>query len=155
MLKDPDDLEVQVLARSFSPLELVAGPLQLFGVLIWLGTTRFMTEEAAVIVSAVGIGDGIAPWIGMRYGRHVYRMPFSNDKKTMEGSVCGVFLGTIAGSYFYSYVFGIAFLPLRMFLAYGAIAAVVEASSPGNMDNLFMALVLHLSIDRVQNWLPS
>lgn len=69
---------------------LLFGPLQLSLLMVWLGLTKFMTEEAAILLAAVGIGDGIAPLIGNRYGRHVYRMPFSNNK-TMEGSVCGVF----------------------------------------------------------------
>jgi CDP-diglyceride synthetase len=152
--KDPDDEEVQMMSRSSSPSELLLGPFQLCLVLIWLGFTQFMGEEAALILAAIGIGDGVSPWIGVHYGRHVHRMPFSMPK-TMEGSVCGVFLGTIAGSYAYMYMLGMPLLPLRIVLAVSAIAAVVEGTAPANMDNLILPLVMHLSVDRVKAWLPA
>ena len=104
-------------------------------------------------MAAIGVGDGIAPWIGGQYGRHIYRMPLSRNR-TMEGSVVGVFLGTIAASYFYFYVLGLEWWPLRMFLAYAAIAAVTEGTSPGNLDNLLVPIVLHFSMDKVRMWLP-
>lgn len=113
-----------------------------------------MQEETAIIVAALGVGDGISPWIGAHYGRHVYRMPFSRPK-TMEGSVCGVFLGTIGGSYTYLYLLDMPFLPLRIILAVSAIAAIVEGTTPANMDNLMVPLLLHVSIDRVKMWLPA
>ena len=153
-VQDPDDEEVQILSRSSSPSELLFGPLQLCIVLVWLGLTQFMQEESAIVVAALGVGDGISPWIGTHYGRHVYRMPFSMPK-TMEGSVCGVFLGTIGGTYTYLYLLDMPFLPLRIILAVSAIAAVVEGTTPANMDNLMMPLILHLSIDRVKMWLPA
>ena len=109
----------------------------------WYGLDlrEFMSEEAAILLAAVGIGDGIAPMIGSRYGRHVYRMPFSNSK-TMEGSVCGVFLGTIAAYYLFTYLLGMdEWRPLRIVLAFGGIAAVVEGTSPANMDNIMVPLL--------------
>ena len=48
---------------------------------------------------------------------------------------------------------GIPLIPLRMGLTYGAIAAVVEGTAPGNIDNLLCFVVIHFSIDRVQNLL--
>ena len=149
-MRDPDDEDVMIMSRTSAPSGLLFGPLFLTLVMIWLGLTEFMTEEAAILLAAVGIGDGIAPLIGVRYGRHHYRMPFSNTK-TMEGSVCGVFLGTVAGCYLYPYLLGIELRPLRTVLAFGGIAAVVEGTSPGNMDNLVIPLVMHFSIDIVGN----
>lgn len=73
----------------------------------------------------------------------------------MEGSIVGVFLGTIIGCYFYSYMMGMELLPLRMILAYSAIAAVAEATSPANMDNLVVPMLLHFSIGRVQMLIPA
>ncbi len=129
------------------------GPLQYTAIMVWLGLSRFMTEEAAIVAAALGIGDGLAPMIGSRYGRHVYRMPFSN-LKTMEGSVVGVFLGTVAGGYLYLYMMGLSLLPLRTLLSYGTIAAVVEATAPGSMDNVIVTVVIHFSMDRIPKWLP-
>jgi dolichol kinase len=152
ILKDPEDVEVQSLARS-SPSELLFGPLQMALLMVWLGMARFGTDEAALVAAAVGIGDGLAPLVGESFGRHVYHMPLAS-RKTMEGSVVGVFLGTVVASYVYLYLLGVPGLPLRMVLMYGGIAAVVEGTSPGHMDNLTVALALHFSMDHILEWLP-
>lgn len=73
----------------------------------------------------------------------------------MEGSVVGVFLGTVAGCYFYSYMMGMQLLPLRLILAYSGLAAVVEGTSPGNLDNLVVPMVLHFGIEKVEMLLPA
>lgn len=112
-----------------------------------------MTQEAAILAAAIGVGDGIAPFVGNLYGRHQYQMPLSN-KKTMEGSVVGMFLGTVAACYVYIYMMGIEIPPLRSVLVYGILAAVVEGSSPGNFDNISTALVMHFSLDKVNEWIP-
>jgi phytol kinase len=151
-LRDPTDLEVQNLSLSSSPSELLLGPLFLAAVLLWLTLYQFMTEEAA-IVAAVSFGDALAPLIGSRWGRHLYSVPLSK-LKTMEGSVVGVFLGTIAASYFYMFMMGMPLLPLRIILAYSGIAAVAEGTSPGNCDNIVMCVVIHFSIPRVRQLLP-
>jgi len=154
LVRDPDDEDVMVMSRTSSPSGLLFGPLQLTILMVWLGLTKFKSEEAAILLAAAGIGDGVAPLIGNRYGRHVYRMPFSNNK-TMEGSVCGVFLGTIAGYYLYSYFLGMMeeWRPLRIVLAFGGIAAVVEGTSPGNMDNILVPVIMHFSMERIDEWL--
>ena len=152
-MRDPDDEDVHIMSRTSAPSGLLFGPLQLTLLMVWLGLTKFMTEEAAILLAAVGIGDGIAPLIGARHGRHVYRMPFSNNK-TMEGSVCGVFLGTVAGCYLYPYLLGMdEWRPLRIVLAFGGIAAFIEGTSPANVDNIMVPLVMHFSIDRINEWL--
>ncbi|CAB9507558.1 ADP-ribosylglycohydrolase [Seminavis robusta] len=152
-LNDPEDMDVQNLSRSSSPSELLFGPLQLCCVMIWLGLYQFMTQEAAILAAAIGVGDGLAPMIGSRYGRHFYHMPFSG-RKTMEGSIVGVFLGTSIACYLYAYMMGIPIPPLRYVLVYGFVAAVVEGTSPGNFDNMSTALVMHFSLDKVHEWLP-
>ena len=152
-LNDPDDIDVMNLSRSSSPSELLFGPLQLCCLMIWLGLHQFMTQEAAILAAAIGIGDGLAPIIGTPYGRHVYHLPLSNQK-TMEGSVVGVFLGTVTACYLYLSMMGIELPPLRCVLVYGTVAAVVEGSSPGNFDNLVTAVVMHFSMDKVKEWVP-
>ena len=122
--------------------------------MVWLGLYKFMTVEAAIIIAAVGVGDGVAPLIGSRYGRHMFQLPWTS-LKTMEGTVVGVFLGTIAGMYTYMFMMGIPFIPLRMVLAYAAIGGVAEATSLSSFDNIVIPVVLHLSIDRVPELLPA
>jgi len=112
-----------------------------------------MTQEAAILAAAVGIGDGLAPLIGTQYGRHTYCMPLSN-RKTMEGSVVGVFLGTVAACYVFMTAMGLEIPPLRCVLVYGILAAMVEGSSPGNFDNVSVAIVMHLSMDEIKKWIP-
>lgn len=153
IIRDSNDLDVQNFSLSSSPNDLLFGPLLVSGTYVWLGLYQFMTVEAA-IVAAVGLGDELAPLIGTKYGRHIFQMPLGNPK-TMEGSVVGVFLGTVIGCYFYLYMMGIPVLPLRMILSYAAIAAVAEGTSPGNLDNVIIPLVVHFSLERVQTWLPS
>ena len=152
--KDPDDVDVQNLSRSSSPSDLLFGPLQLCTIMIYCGLYQFMTQEAAILTAAVGVGDGLAPMIGNLYGRHQYQMPLAN-KKTMEGSIVGVFLGTVAASYVYISMMGIHPIPpLRCVLVYGIVAAIVEGSSPGNFDNLSTALIIHFSLDTIDEWVP-
>jgi dolichol kinase len=121
--------------------------------MIWLGLYQFMTQEAAILTAAIGIGDGLAPMIGLKYGRHFYHMPLSN-KKTMEGSVVGVFLGTVAACYLYLSMMGLEIPPLRCILVYGFLAAVVEGSAPGNFDNVITPVIMHFSMEKVQQMLP-
>ena len=142
------------MSRSSSPSELLFGPLYFCGILIWLGLYSFQTQRAAIIGAAIGIGDALAPWLGHQFGRHSYQVPLA-ARKTMEGSLCGVFLGTVCGSYLFLYVMGLELLPLRIVLVYGVLAAVVEGTSLKGMDNVVMAVVLHLSMEKVQEWMPA
>ena len=153
ILRDPNDADVQNISVSSSPHDLLFGPAWSAAVMFWIGIHFFMTEEAAV-VAAMSLGDGIAPLIGSRYGRHIVHLPLAKPK-TMEGSVVGVFLGTVAGCYFYLYMMGITILPLRRVLAYAAIAAVAEATAPGHLDNVVAPVVLHFSMKQVHQLIPA
>jgi hypothetical protein len=82
-------------------------------------------------------------------------MPFFSSQKTMEGSLCGVFLGTCSSVYFFLYCFAQPFLPLRVVLIYAGLAAVVEGSAPAGLDNLAVPLILILSKDRVRSFLDT
>lgn len=149
--KDPSDAEVQLLSKSSSPTELLFGPVQICLVCFILGLCRFMEVEAAILYSMM-IGDATAPITGQLFGRHTYNLPLCGPR-TMEGSVCGVFLGTISASYFYLYVLGLDLVPLRYLLTYALVGALVEGSSPQNVDNLSVPLVFHFSMGRVETLL--
>lgn len=153
--KNAEDIEVQILSpRSSMPSDLLFGPTQFSIVMIYVGLYQFMTIEGIVIISSIGIGDSIAPIIGKWFARHFYTINPLGSTKTMEGSIFGVFLGTVTSIYVFLYILRIPLLPLRIILSYSAIAAMVEATSPSNMDNLLIPLVIHFSMDRVQQWLP-
>ena len=152
LVRDATDADVQNMSLSGSPSDLLLGPLLSTGVFVWLTLYQFMTEEAAII-AATSFGDGCAPLVGSMYGRHFYSTPVSRVK-TVEGSVVGVFLGTVTACYFNLYAMGLPMLPLRIVLAYGGIAAVAEGTAPGNLDNLVIPLVLHFGMETVQELLP-
>eukprot|EP00978_Attheya_sp_CCMP212_P030565 scaffold112755_cov63-Attheya_sp.AAC.1 len=149
ILRDANDEDVRTMSRSSSPSELLYGPLQFTIIMNWLGLFHFMSEEAAIIMAALGFGDGIAPLIGKYCGKHSYRMPLSS-KKTLEGSIGGVFLGTIGGAYFFSYMLGIPVLPLQVILTLATIAMVVEGTSFNNCDNILLPVAMLYSLKYVK-----
>jgi len=144
ILADPNDIDVKTMSRSSSPSELLYGPLQFVIVMMWLGTSKFMTMEGAILMAALGIGDGIAPLIGKHYGRIRYRFPFSSEK-TVEGSF-GVFLGTVGGCYFYLYMLGLPMLSYRNVLMCGFLTTITEAIAPKNYDNVLLPIVLNFAL---------
>jgi dolichol kinase len=150
ILRDANDEDVRTMSRSSSPSELLYGPLQFTIVMNWLGLFHFMSEEAAIIMAALGMGDGIAPLVGKYYGKHWYRMPLSS-KKTLEGSIGGVFLGTIGGVYFFSYMLGIPVLTLQAILTLATIAMVVEGTSFNNCDNILLPVAMLYSLKYVKD----
>jgi dolichol kinase len=113
-----------------------------------------MKMDSAIILAAVGIGDTIAPWIGATFGRHTYRMPLGS-LKTMEGSVCGVFMGTILGSYMNIWLLDLSLLPLRILISYATVAAVAEALAPSTIDNVVISVTLLVTMQRIAEFLPS
>ena len=108
-------------------------------------------KTGAILMAAVGIGDGIAPIIGSYYGNIPYRFPFSSPK-SLEGSFFGVFLGTIAGSHVFLTCLGLPFLRFQTVCVYAAIATVAEGMAPESLDNLFVPMLLHFSWDTVSSW---
>lgn len=129
LLQDPNDKDVKSMSRSGNPAELLLGPLQFTVVMTVVGLFLFDARNAAcLIMGAVGIGDGMAPLMASRYGKHKYTSPFTtastflssgsmkknkNDNadkkkkttptKSIEGSVA-VFVGTVVGYYLYAYI---------------------------------------------------
>jgi phytol kinase len=95
-----------------------------------------------------GIGDGLAEPVGVRFGRHTYKVRalFTRKKyvRSLEGSAC-VFLATIVAITAYhpsftplQYVVALAFLPALMTLA--------EAFSPHTWDTPFLFLAGYLAL---------
>ncbi len=105
----------------------------------------------ALLMASLGIGDGIAPLIGRYYGNIEYRFPLGG-KKSVEGSFFGVFLGTVGGSYFFLHMLGLPMVPHENLIKVGIISMVAEATAPGNLDNIFVPVVLHFSL---KHYIPS
>jgi Dolichol kinase len=147
ILADPNDIDVRILSRSSSPSELLWGPLHFILFMMWVGTQQFMTKEGAILVAALGIGDGIAPIVGKYYGNLKYRLPLGGQK-SIEGSLFGVFLGSIVGCYAFIHALDLQSSHMNRIVATAAIATFAEAIAPGNCDNFFIPLMIHFSIQR-------
>ncbi|MCU0852661.1 MAG: hypothetical protein MUC90_05340 [Thermoplasmata archaeon] len=100
---------------------------------------------ASVAVAAMSFGDGMGELIGRRFGRVRY-MPH----RTLEGSVA-VFVAVVASvmvlSWFYfgyiDYSYGTQPALVALFaVAIGGFASILEAISPGSIDNLVIPLVI-------------
>jgi len=105
---------------------------------------------ASVGIMAMTWGDGMGSVIGRRYGKHKIL-----NGKSLEGSL-GVFLATFIMSaviiLFYAYLASIGQFPAGEYTAIlpiwavcaiaGGLAAVLEAVSPGEIDNLVIPIVI-------------
>ncbi len=95
-----------------------------------------------------GIGDGLAEPVGVRFGRHKYRVRaiFTNRwyYRTLEGSAC-VFVTTLAVIAAHQ----VYFTPLQLVLAltiYPAVMTLAEAFSPHTWDTPFLFAAGYLSL---------
>eukprot|EP00585_Thalassiosira_rotula_P000551 CAMPEP_0196163528 /NCGR_PEP_ID=MMETSP0910-20130528/48386_1 /TAXON_ID=49265 /ORGANISM="Thalassiosira rotula, Strain GSO102" /LENGTH=264 /DNA_ID=CAMNT_0041428485 /DNA_START=75 /DNA_END=867 /DNA_ORIENTATION=+ len=154
ILKDPEDEDVQSMSRTSSPSELLYGPLQMTLIMCYVGLTQFMTFTGIAIMASL-VGDGTAALVGIQYGQHkYYRMVMmggsgsslsGGGEKSVEGSVIGgMVVGTVGGMILFSYVCNVGYGDVigdgkedavgrwRMLIAYGCVAAVVEATSLRN-----------------------
>ncbi|MFY9605201.1 MAG: phosphatidate cytidylyltransferase [Thermoplasmata archaeon] len=100
---------------------------------------------ASIAIAAMSFGDGMGELIGRRFGKRQY-MPH----RTVEGSLA-VFLATLASivviSWFYFDVIGYAggsapALMLPFAASVAGFVALVEAVTPGSVDNLVIPMVV-------------
>lgn len=100
---------------------------------------------ASVAIAAMSFGDGMGELVGRRYGKHSYM-----HNRTLEGSA-SVFFATafsvLVLSWFYfdliAYSFGEPPKILSLFaVVVGMFVTVLEALTPGPIDNLVLPLVV-------------
>ena len=146
IVRNPNDKDVVSMSRTGDPRELLLGPLQFTLVMTVVGLLLFRSPSSCLIMGAVGIGDGIAPLVGSRYGTHKYRSPYVNEAgtcKSVEGSVA-VFAGTVFGYYVYSFVISAPItLSAYAVCVCAIVAALVEGLSPSNIDNLAIPVAVY------------
>ncbi len=135
---------VAAMSRSGDPRELLRGPL-MYGVVFVATTLVFWRESPVGIVLLMLLcgGDGLADVVGRRLGR--VKLPGQRDK-SWAGSI-GFFIGGAALTLLYLVLFrsfGLADLDLRQavgpVLVTTLLAAVVEAYTPADLDNLTVPL---------------
>ncbi|MFX0151155.1 MAG: diacylglycerol/polyprenol kinase family protein [Candidatus Hodarchaeota archaeon] len=145
-----DDKDVKTMTRTGDPKELLKGPLY-FTIIMMLAGTLFLDTWVGVFMMAiVGWGDGIAPYIGKKYGGKTYKT--LGREKTITGSI-SVFLFSVAGCLVFYLLLGVIgglvdpLLPnpgidviqmLLVIIILGVVAMFVEAVSPADIDNLIL-----------------
>lgn len=90
-----------------------------------------------------GWGDALGELVGVKWGRHRYRVPFGRGRghtRSLEGSISVFLAGALGGSIALAFL-GIGFQEVvQVGLICGLVGAVVEAVSSHGTDNLFMQL---------------
>ncbi|UCE14698.1 MAG: hypothetical protein JSV04_05830, partial [Candidatus Heimdallarchaeota archaeon] len=104
MKGSPDDPDVKTMTRTGDPRELMRGPLYFTIVMIIAGTILFGSYAGMFMMALVGWGDGLAPYVGQRWGRRKYKT--LGREKTIEGSI-SVFLFSVAGCLVFYVLLGI------------------------------------------------
>lgn len=90
---------------------------------------------AAAALLALALGDGVGGAVGLRWGRHRFRVPWAKAK-SLEGSVA-VALMSAVGVWLAARLFGVPIGAGALVLA-GLVAAAVEAASPRASDNVLL-----------------
>jgi phytol kinase len=127
IIRDPDDADVRTMSRTGAPFELLLGPLFFTVAMDVVGLRFFRTQVGALMMGALGIGDGLAALVGSR-GTHRYQL--LGRSKTLEGSAA-VFVGTLLGSAFFLRAIGLPAVPLLGYvLACSLLKSPLTSSAP-------------------------
>ncbi len=138
-----DDPAVKTMTRTGDPKELLRGPLMFATMMVILGLTLFNHLSAVVALGMLTWGDGLAPYIGGKWGKLTYRTLGAD--KTVLGSLT-VLIAGIVGSVLMIWVTGVApaGIPWALLLVSGGGAMIVEALSPRDVDNILIPAIVLL-----------
>ena len=131
---------VAAMSRTGDPRELLRGPL-MYGIVFVAVTLIFWTNSPVGVILLMLLcgGDGLADVVGRRFGRA--KLPGQRDK-SWAGSTGFVLGGLIFSMLFLTYFDAVGFLQLDLTAALAPllvttlVAAVVEAYTPADLDNL-------------------
>ncbi len=140
----PDDPAVKTMTRTGDPKELLKGPLFFTLAMEFVGIFLFMKCIGVVIMGYLGWGDGIAPYIGKKWGKHKYKL--LGREKSIEGSIAVFIAGFLGSLLLYLLVFYTfpSLQELYKLIVLGIIAVIVEAVSPSDVDNLLLPAALYI-----------
>jgi hypothetical protein len=144
-----DDPDVRSMSRTGRPAELLEGPLHFTLVMVTVGLFGFNKGWAVEVMAALGLGDGLAPVVGRRYGR--VRLL---GAKTLEGSLT-FFAATLLGQRLLSEWLGFPAFTIGRALLVAVVGTVAELFAPARHDNLFVPLAVVATSREVQNILGS
>ncbi len=129
----PDDKAVKTMTRTGDRKELLRGPLYFTIVMNVMGTVFFYSVAAIVSMGFLSWGDGLAPVVGKKFGRHKYKIL---SEKSLEGSLAFFFFGII-GCVLFSLIL-LGKVDFGFILITSAVTTLVEGFSPANWDNIFI-----------------
>ncbi|MFC2082114.1 diacylglycerol/polyprenol kinase family protein [Bacteroidota bacterium] len=132
---DPDDEAVKTMTRTGDRKELLKGPLYFTIVMNIMGTIFFYNPMAMSAMGMLGWGDGVAPVFGKKFGKHKYKIL---SEKSIEGSISFFIFGIIGAVAFHLILLG-DFDLIKIILC-AAIATIIEALSPKDLDNLVIPI---------------
>ena len=142
IVRDRDDADVRTMSRTGAPYELLLGPLFFTLVMDVVGLAFFRQQVGALMMAAVGVGDGLAPMVGGRLGDKSVRYTLLGREKTLEGSAA-VFVGTWAASWLFLRALGLPQIGSTERHALACVSTVVEAFSPPDVDNLLIPAAIY------------
>ena len=145
IIQDKADPDVRTMSRTGEPYELLLGPLFFTIVMDIVGIYFFRTQVGAIMMAALGVGDGVAPIAGAR-GTHKYTL--LGRPKTLEGSAACL-VGCMIGSIVFLSLLGMPPIDLADNAKLALLATVVEAVSPPDVDNFLMPLAVWWAYPRV------
>jgi dolichol kinase len=151
---------VASMSRSGEASELLKGTLYYAAIILIVTLAWFYIPSegignaiptALIVIGCLAGGDGFADIIGRRFGKHKYSI--AGSEKSVEGSI-GMLIGSVLFSFLLMAIFSVEvtvwnlstiLLPIVLF---GAVATIVEALSPKNMDNwtITIAVIVMLAI---------
>ena len=134
-----DDEAVKTMTRTGDRKELLKGPLYFTIVMDILGTVFFYQTAAITAMGFLGWGDGTAPVIGKRFGKHKYKIL---SEKSIEGSIGFFVFGFLGAVVFNLLLTGTANYEVLFYSA--VIAVFIEALSPANWDNILIPTIILL-----------
>lgn len=100
--------------------------------------------QFAVPVLALTLADPAAAIVGVRYGRHSFRV--AGDDKTVEGSAA-FFVVAVACTVVTSVVLGSGLVSLGALVVFALSLTVVEAAAPRGLDNALIPVAGALAFD--------
>ena len=137
-LNDKNDPDVRTMSRTGEPYELLLGPLFFTLAMDVVGLYCYKTQVGALMMAALGVGDGVAPVAGAR-GSMYYQL--LGRQKTVEGSIA-CFAGTVVGTIVFLHLLGLPPVSLATNLIVAAVGTIAEAVSPPDIDNLLIPLTV-------------
>ncbi len=133
---DRDDPSVKTMTRTGDPRELLRGPLMFASMMVILGLALFNRLSAVLALGTMTWGDGLAPYVGGKYGKRTYTT--FGPEKTVIGSLT-VLVAGFTGSLLMIGITGVGDgMPWALVGGSAVVATVIEALSPRDVDNVLI-----------------